>query len=229
MSSPSTTAVCILKYLKNNPELPFGCFVTGTDTGVGKTHVSALLAQNLLEKGHCVHYIKPIQTGLDDGDDDAAFCSAAVSGNERFKASSVYRFGPPVSPHLAARLVGTQISTELILAKIQPEKDEFLIAEGAGGLFVPINEETTMLDIIEQSRLPVLLVAANRLGAINQALLSLEALKQRDANVIGVIFNNLSDPENAAQESIREENLRAVANFGKSDVLGEIPYGHFTK
>ena len=182
-------------------------FITGTDTGVGKTVASALLCAAL-----DASYWKPVQTGTREGTDTHAVIRLA--GNPRNRTiPEAYRFAPPVSPHLAARRAGVRIGFRKIhLPHIAAPRS--LIVEGAGGVLVPINGRQKMVDLIEQLRLPVLLVSRTSLGTINHTLLSLAALRAAKLDVQGVI---LSGKEN-------RDNRRAIEHYGGVQVVGWIPF-----
>jgi dethiobiotin synthetase len=186
--------------------MPERFFIAGTDTGVGKTVVSALLSAAL-----DAYYWKPIQTGTREGSDTRTV--ARIAERPRAKMlEEVYRFAPPVSPHLAAEKAGVEISLDRIR---MPELGvrENLIVEGAGGALVPINRAQLMSDLMKHLGLPVLLVARTTLGTINHTLLSLAALRAARLNVRGVI---LSGKPNA-------DNRRAIEHYGKIKVVGLVP------
>lgn len=176
-------------------------FVTGTDTDVGKTTVCSWL---------CLHtdhsYFKPIQTGNTVSEDRSAVSALATNVKTY---TETYSFTQPFSPHLAARLDNDHIDVERIVLP----QDENVIVEGAGGLMVPLNEEELIIDLIERLRLPVILVARTTLGTLNHTLLSLEALRQRDIEVLGVILNGESN----------DENKEAIEFYGNVRVLQTIP------
>ncbi len=175
-------------------QFPRKFFVTGTDTNVGKTYVSAFLMQAL----NC-DYWKPIQTGCEEGSDTEWIRQQTGLSEDRFFPEA-YRFTAPLSPHAAADLE----TTEIDLKKIQLPKCERLIVEGAGGVLVPINSKLLMIDLIEFLGLPVVVVARSSLGTINHTLLTLSALKQRNIPVVGVVCN---DPTNA-------NNLKSIQTYG---------------
>ncbi len=186
--------------------MPERFFVTGTNTGVGKTAVSALLCAAL-----DAIYWKPIQTGSREGTDRNTVMRLAALGRSRTRPEN-YIFAPPVSPHLAARLAGTRIE----LRKIKlPEiaAHENLIAEGAGGVLVPINRTQLMTDLMRHLGFPVLLVARTSLGTINHTLLSLAALRGARLEIRGVI---LVGERNA-------ENRKAIEHYGQVSVIGWLP------
>lgn len=181
-------------------------FVTGTDTGVGKTAVSALLCAAL-----DAIYWKPIQTGSREGTDRNTVMRLAEMPRSRTRPES-YIFTPPVSPHLAARMAGARIE----MRKIQlPELavGDRLVAEGAGGVLVPINRTQLTTDLMRHLGLPVLLVSRTSLGTINHTLLSLAALHEARLDVRGVIL--------VGKRNV--ENRKAIEHYGKIAVVGWLP------
>ncbi len=183
---------------------PAAVFITGTDTGVGKTIVSAWLLQQWNGA-----YWKPIQSGL-DGETDTALAQR-LSGlpKDRFHPCT-FELTPPRSPHEAARHDGISIALNDFKPPID---DQPLIVEGAGGVLVPLNDTELMIDLMVHLQLPVILVARTTLGTINHTLLSLSALRGRGLPLLGVILNG---PEDA-------ENRQAIIHYGKVPVLAEIP------
>jgi dethiobiotin synthetase len=180
-------------------------FITGTDTGVGKTVLSALLCAAL-----DASYWKPIQTGTEVDSDSGTVRALAKLAPDKILLEA-YQFAPPVSPHLAARLTGVRIE----LAKIKlPAGNLPLIVEGAGGVLVPLNERELMVDLMGRLGLPVLLAARSSLGTINHTTLSLAALRNAGIEVAGVVM--IGEPN--------AENRAAIEEYGKVKVVGEIPW-----
>lgn len=185
--------------------MPQRFFITGTDTGVGKTVASALLCAAL-----DAIYWKPIQTGTRDGTDRAAVMKLAQLARSRTHPET-YRFAPPVSPHLAARRAGVRIDLSRIqMPALGPEEN--LIVEGAGGVLVPINETQLMADLMSHLKLPVILVARTSLGTINHTLLSLAALRAASLEIRGVILCGKPN----------DENRKAIERYGQVRVAGGI-------
>jgi dethiobiotin synthetase len=183
-----------------------GFFVTGTDTGIGKTVLSALLVAAL-----DAVYWKPIQTGVVEGTDrDTVIRLARIAPSQT--RPECYRFDPPVSPHLAAEWAGVRIDLGQIR---RPELDlgTRLVAEGAGGVMVPINDKEFMTDLMRHLRLPVLVAARSTLGTINHTLLTLAQLERCGIAVTGVV---LIGEENA-------DNRAAIERYGSRPVVGTIP------
>ncbi len=189
-----------------------GVFVTGTDTGVGKTVVSAaLLARYRRELP--VRYWKPVQTGIEQDDDTEEVARLSRCGADEVRRSGV-RLPRPVSPHLAARLSGVRIALEPLVDVVASGASAAAwIVEGAGGVIVPINESETMADLMVALGLPIVVAARSTLGTINHTLLTLEALRRRSLTVAGVV---LVGPPDA-------ENRTAIERYGGALVLGELP------
>lgn len=186
--------------------MPSRFFVTGTDTGIGKTLVSALLCAAL-----DAIYWKPIQTGTREGADRPTVMRLAGLAPAR-TIPEAYRFAPPVSPHLAARRAGVRIELrEIRMPRIGASEN--LIAEGAGGALVPINETQLTTDLMRHLGLPVLLVTRTTLGTINHTLLSLEALRAAGLEVRGVIMSGKPN----------RDNREAIELYGRAPVIGVVP------
>ncbi len=184
---------------------PDRIFITGTDTGVGKTVVSAILTAGL--DGY---YWKPVQSGLDEITDTQWVRENTGLPDDHF-FSETYRLTRPLSPHAAALHDGTRIDLESFKAPGVPAGGH-LIIEGAGGIMVPLNERDLMIDLIKRLSAPVLLVARSSLGTINHTLLSLEQLRREGIDVIGVVMNG----------PINRENREAIGHYGRIRVLAEI-------
>jgi malonyl-CoA O-methyltransferase len=182
-----------------------GVFVTGTDTGVGKTVAAACLA-----RAWQAGYWKPVQTGAATADDDTAAVVALAGLAADHVYAPAYALQAPLSPHAAAELEGVTITMDAIRL---PQTAHPLVVEGAGGLFVPLNGRDFMIDLMAKLALPVLLVARSTLGTINHTLLSLAALRMRGLPIAGVVLNG---PPNAG-------NRAAIERFGKVRVLAELP------
>jgi dethiobiotin synthetase len=203
-----------------------GIFVTGTDTGVGKTFVAAGMLAAFREAGRNVAPMKPVQTGcrLRQGLLVAPDLMAALkAGGMRVAAAdradmAPYCFRPACSPHLAARLAGQRISLnhiEQAYLRLSRSYDG-VIVEGAGGILVPLNAKETMLDLMLRLKLPVLLVARAGLGTINQTLLSLRILNEAKLPVVGVVLNQVT-PGRWGQ--IEEDNRHTIERMGQVTVL----------
>lgn len=181
-------------------------FVTGTDTNVGKTVLSALLVAALDGT-----YWKPIQTGSSEGTDRQSVMRMAELAEERTLPES-YCFEPPVSPHLAAKKGGVGIRLDRIRKPPGVSKGP-LIAEGAGGVLVPINETQTMLDLMRHLAMPAVIASRSALGTINHTLLTVKALRDTGIEIRGVV---MIGKEN-------RDNERAVEHYGQVPIAGRIP------
>lgn len=180
-------------------------FITGTDTGIGKTVVSAMLTLGLRA---C--YWKPVQSGLDE-ETDTQFVKRVTELPDAHFAKERFRLSAPLSPHASAALDGIEIHLrDFTLPLASPERG--IVVEGAGGLMVPLNSTHMMIDLIDYLNLPVILVTRTSLGTINHTLLSIEQLRRRSIPIVGVIMNGL---ENAL-------NSDAIEHFGKIPVIGVV-------
>lgn len=206
-------------------------FITGTDTDVGKTIVTAGLLRWLRRQGVNAASMKPAQTGaiLCDGlwvAPDLAFHHAAANfrpSAESLAIMAPYCYEPACSPHLAGRMAGRYPDLERIAEnaeRLQADYDLILV-EGAGGIFAPLTETETIRDLMVRLALPVILVAHRGLGTINHTLLSIEALRGAGLAIAGIVFN---ETQNVPPDFIKEDNPRAVAAFGRVDVLGNIDF-----
>jgi dethiobiotin synthase len=187
-----------------------GIFITGTDTGVGKTVAAAALMCRY-RNASALRYWKPIQTGIELDDDTEMVRQLAACGEQEIFARGI-RLLKPVSPHLAACWAGIRIDLAE-LAALPDNDDAAWIVEGAGGVLVPINETQMMADWITLLDLPVVIVARSGLGTINHTLLTLEALHSREIPVAGVLLNGEPNADNRA----------AIEHYGRVPVVGELP------
>jgi dethiobiotin synthase len=182
-----------------------GFFVTGTDTDVGKTLVSAWLMTHL-----DAVYWKPVQAGTEPETDSMTVRRLAEVGADRILPEA-YLLPEAIAPHEAARRAGVTME----MAKLAPPAtNRLLIAEGAGGILVPLTGDDYVIDLAAQLQLPILLVARSTLGTINHTLLSIEALRRRGLPLAGVVMNGPETPHNRA----------AIERYGDVDVIAEIPW-----
>ncbi|KAA8389477.1 dethiobiotin synthase [Acetobacter tropicalis] len=185
-----------------------GVFITGTDTGVGKTFVSACLV-----KAWEALYWKPLQSGLAEEAGDTPTILSLTHCAPEDCLPPAGAFQAPLSPEAAARAEGVTIDPASLALRMQ-EPERPMVVEGAGGLMVPATETLMMCDLAAQWGLPVVLVARSGLGTLNHTLLSLEALRQRGIAMAGVVLNGPLNPAN--RETITEK--------GKVRILAEIPF-----
>jgi dethiobiotin synthetase len=207
-----------------------GVFVTGTGTGVGKTVVCGLLAGFLRERGMRVTTQKWVETGGADGPSDIDVHRLLMgdpgSAPEPPPADRCpYRFSLPASPHLAAAREGRRVDPAVLEAayhRLEGTCDVVLV-EGAGGFLVPLSEELLTGDLVARIGLPVLVVAANRLGCVNEALLTVEAVRRRGVPLLGLVFNRLPGEGGGTPAEALADNPRIVSEISRAPVLGEVP------
>jgi dethiobiotin synthetase len=196
-----------------------GLFVTGTDTGVGKTVVAAALAAALRADGVDVAAFKPAVTGLDEPGVGGSASPpdhellAAVTGR-RVDEVAPHRFGPAVSPHLAAELEGITLDPAALVAAARGLRAEIVIAEGVGGLLVPLTLGYTVRDLAVDLGWPVVVAARPGLGTINHSLLTVEAARAAGLDVRAVILT----PWPAEPGVIEPSNFEAIVRLGGVDV-----------
>lgn len=190
-----------------------GLFITGTDTGIGKTVVAAALIHRFRDE-LSLCYWKPIQTGIELDDDTSVVQMLGQCSDSEIFASGV-RLPRPLSPHLAARLAGERIDRERLaqMAEARPCDSAWLV-EGAGGALVPISDAHRMTDLMSRLGLGVLVVARSTLGTINHTLLTLEALRNRTLRIAGVV---MVGPPNS-------DNRDAIKQFGDVSIVAEMPF-----
>ena len=194
-----------------------GLFVTGTDTGVGKSVVAAGLLEAWRAGGVDAVPMKPVQTGcrLHGGvtlAPDLEYCLRAARLNPRAcdkRDMAPYAFPQACSPHLAARLNTCTIRIPVIVNALQRllRRHEKVVVEGAGGILVPLDTQVTMLDLMQRLKLPVVLVARAGLGTLNHTFLSLEVLQRGKLDVVGIVLNQAEDQP---WGRIETDNLRTI-------------------
>jgi dethiobiotin synthase len=189
-----------------------GVFVTGTDTNIGKTVLSAALIHRYRPVAP-LRYWKPVQTGAPEDDDTTVVRRLAQCADAEI-CDAGYRLPRPLSPHLSAELSGAHIDIETITGWTAEAGDSrSWIVEGAGGVLVPLNETQMMIGLIAALGVPALVMARSQLGTINHTLLTLEALRARSIPVAGVVLGG----------ELNRENRRAIETYGCVQVLGEMP------
>jgi len=198
-----------------------GLFVTGTDTGVGKTIVAASICAALAESGETVAAFKPAVTGLDEPPaewpPDHELLAEVASAGQSAEQVAPYRFGPPVSPHYAAQLAGTTIEpAALVDAAREAAAAGVLVCEGVGGLMVPLTPGYLVRDLAIDLGLPVVIAARTGLGTINHTLLTLDAARTAGLTVAGVVMT----PWPPRPDPIEISNLETVTRLGAVQVSG---------
>ncbi len=199
-------------------------FVMGTDTDVGKTFVTALLARGLVKRGVNTMIQKWVSTGSASVAGDCRFIREVAGLQQDISPGSMacpYCLEFPASPHLSAEIQGVELDFSKIVSDMRhlASKCEILLIEGVGGGLVPLSRRVLLMDMVADLGLPVLIVARSGLGTLNHTLLTIEALKNRNLEILGVVLNS-TGPENP---QIVEDNKRTIAEFGKVQVFGPVP------
>jgi len=182
-----------------------GLFVTGTDTGVGKTVVTAALALALRARGLDVGVAKPVQSGAPAADPsgDAMLLATWTESDDPVGEISPFSFAAPLAPLVAARAAGRSLDLGEVASRVRRlgDRHDVLLVEGAGGLIVPVGEDWTIADLAVELELPLVVVARAGLGTVNHTALSVRAARSLGLEVVGVVLNGAGDastPDNAA-------------------------------
>lgn len=188
-------------------------FITGTDTDIGKTVVAAGLAAAVKSMGYTVGYFKPIQTGALGTSPDSDFVKSV---DPEIITKVPYNFTEPVSPSLASEIDGVEINPDKIKADYQElaRKCDFVIVEGAGGILVPVKDDFLMRDLAKFLGLPVVIVAKPDLGTINHTLLTIEAAKNKNLKILGIIIS---------KDVVIKNTIETIEKISGEKILGIIP------
>ncbi len=195
-------------------------FVTGTDTGVGKTYVSAILAENLKKMGVNVGYLKPVETG---GREDTLTLKNVLKNDDDLDLMNPINLKLPLSPNIAFDVENVHLTLDEIKKKIKnayktlKNKYDFLIVEGAGGVYVPIKENFLMSDLIKFLNLDAVVISRPNLGTINHTLLTIEHLRNKNINVRGVIINCITDLNKVLYY---EKTFETIEKVGNIEIIG---------
>jgi dethiobiotin synthetase len=199
-----------------------GLFITGTNTEVGKTVVARAIVRALFKRGLKVAALKPVESGAEEKDGNLVPADAEAliraSGRKFALADTcAYCFEHPVSPHLAASIAGKKIELQPILDLIggSSANADIVVAEGAGGLLVPLSDNLLWADVVARIGFGLVVVAPNELGVINSTLLTVEAARSRGIPIVGVILNRTPAKDFG--------NAEAIARHGRVEILGEFP------
>ena len=204
-----------------------GILVTGTDTGIGKTHVATLLAKAFLSMGvDNVGVFKPVETGVLDIPQDALKLKESAGCCEPVSVVAPYTFKEPVAPWVAAKKENRPISFAVLEETYNQiaRKHTLTIVETAGGLFVPLSPEGTYADLAKRLHLPVLLVVGLRLGAINHALSTIQAARLQGLEILGYVLNEFEQDNSPGAQTVPE----ALEEFAGVPCLGRISHGEFS-
>jgi len=202
-------------------------FITGTDTGVGKTFFACGLARWLKSYGYSVGVMKPAETGCARRDgalypEDAWFLKEASGCTETIERICPYRLPEPLAPSIAAERARVRIDIDGLLKVLEEIKGahDITLVEGAGGLMVPLVASYTFADFARVAKLPVIVVTANKLGVINHLLLSLEHASCKGLTLLGYVLNRISNEPSLAAETNRE----ALLGLTGAPCFGELPF-----
>jgi len=205
-----------------------GLFITGTDTGVGKTIVAAALVRALKTRGLDIGVMKPVESGCpragknDLIPEDALLLKAAAGSTDSLDLINPYAFEQPLAPALAAEISGVKIREEKIISSYSTlaQNHELIVVEGAGGLLAPLTKDMRNLDLACALNIPVLIVAKNVLGVINHADLTVRVVKAAGAKIVGIILNHASYDRDTAIIT----NAASIKRWVNAIYLGEMPY-----
>ena len=204
-----------------------GIFITGTDTGVGKTFFACGLAALLRESGYKVGVMKPAETGCDPDDDklvpqDALALKAASGCEQPLEQICPYQFREPLAPSVAAERAGVSIDIDRLMSVFSDinAAHDMTIVEGAGGLMVPLLPSYTYADFARVLKLPLIVIAANKLGMINHLLLTLEHASCKGLSVLGYVLNQIESQPSLAAETNRE----SLSTLTAVPCAAEFPY-----
>jgi dethiobiotin synthetase len=206
-----------------------GYVIAGTDTGVGKTFIACALLHRLREAGVTAVGMKPVAAGCErtvegliNQDVEALRWASAVTLPR--EAINVYAFERPIAPHIAAALDGTHIDLDAIVRRFDQLSStaDVVVVEGVGGWLVPLNDSESFADLAAKLRLPVILVVGMRLGCLNHALLTAEAIRTRGLALVGWVANHID-----ADMACPEENVRSLEHRLQCPLLGVVPYQRF--
>lgn len=207
-------------------------FITGTDTGAGKTFVASSIARALRLRGVDVGVMKPVESGcaVIGGATtplDALALKEASSSADALEDICPYRLALPLSPHLAARLSGVRIDFEIIKNAFRKLSDRhgLMLVEGAGGLLTPLTDELTVADLAAALKLPLIIVAQSKLGVINHTLLTVEAARNRGLKVAAIVLNELPEATDRSIEynSGEIKRITGLPVFGLPGAKKEVP------
>ena len=197
-----------------------GIFITGTDTDAGKTYVASLLARSLVAQNYSVTPRKPVESGCQkEGSRLIPSDALQLMQSSHYKGTieevCPFSFAPAISPERAAELAGTPVHLQQLVSACRLEQSsaaDFLLVEGAGGIYSPICTGALNIDLAEELALPVLLVTNNKVGCINHTLLSLEAINNKHLSIAGIILNQVSS-RNSSVDSFNLHDIQSRTNI----------------
>lgn len=207
---------------RKNTLSPWGVFITGTDTGVGKTFISLQLIRALNKKGIDIIPRKPVESGCERVNNqlrpaDALAMQTAMGQSVSLSEICPYMLEHALSPERAARLEGIDLKLQVLQTACRVSSKHFLLVEGAGGFYSPLASDGLVADLAQRLRLPVLLVAVDRLGCINQVLLNVQAIESRGLLLAAIVLNALNPPTDPNMDNWQDLRTRLhypVIRFG---------------
>ena len=206
-----------------------GIFITGTDTGVGKTLVTAALALHLKKRGLAVGVMKPIETGVlpaRAAQSDAARLRSIIENEETLGAICPYSFKLPVAPLAAAQHEKRTINLDTIkkVYRLLSVRYDHMVVEGIGGVHVPVTHSDNVMDLIKCLRLPIVIVGRSGLGGVNHALLTIEALRRKHIDIIALVLNRTQSVRSALAHAQERSTIEILRKQAAIPVLGPLPY-----
>lgn len=208
---------------------PRGVFITGTDTGVGKTLVASALVTRLIQCGIDVGVMKPIETGISRSAkvrSDGMRLRRAAGTDDSIAEVCPYVFRLPVAPLTAARVETTtiQIATIMRAFRALSHKHAFMVVEGVGGAQVPVTQQLNMSDLIYRTKLSAIVIGRSGLGGVNHALLTLDALRGREISVVALVLNQCRPVRTKIARAQEQSTVSLLRMLAGVSVIGPLPY-----
>ncbi|WP_447968181.1 dethiobiotin synthase [Nitrospira sp. M1] len=207
-----------------------GIFITGTDTGVGKTAITAALAGCIRAQGLSVGVMKPIETGVDQADaefSDAHRLKRAIDSEQSFETVCQYQFPEPIAPLAAANRKNQTIDFQSIQSAYTTLSSdyEWVFVEGVGGIMVPLTPEMRVRDLVIALQLPCIIVSRTSLGAINHLLLTLDALQNSTIHILAIVLNDCRPPDHSDTAHLQKTStIESIRELCHPPVFGPFPY-----
>ena len=205
-----------------------GIFVTGTDTGIGKTVVSGVLVKHLKSKGYSVGVMKPVASGARRVkgklvSDDAVYLKKISKSDDSLDLINPILLKEPLAPLVAARIEKRKIDLEKIYSsyKVLSRKYDYVVVEGVGGLLVPITRKINVADIAKRMKLPIVIVSRPGIGTINHTLMTIDCARRYGLRIEGVIFNYI---KKLKKDKAIETNPSILKEIGKVKILGTVSF-----
>ena len=204
-------------------------YITGIDTGIGKTYATGMLARSLASHGKSVITAKLVQTGCSDISEDIILhrqlMGIELLPEDTDGTTCPYLFDLPASPHLAAQAEGKTIEPDIILNSIHKlsDKYDYILVEGAGGLLVPLTPGIQSIDIAASQNWPVIIVSSSRLGSINHTLMTIECAYNRNCTIAGIVYNVDNHTEPAIIKDSRDIIASSLGRYSNKPVVIDLP------